>query len=71
MKELDIKCKFCGQPEEVCICIKTRLILRKSIADYNGKFVEYKYKTIDILLPPGCFWKDTKTDWEIIAGEWR
>ena len=56
--------------------LKTRLIWRKAMTDFNGVVAEYVYKTDDIILPENAqafqFQDTGKYGWmpELVGGEW-
>jgi hypothetical protein len=49
--------------------MKVRLLMRTSIADYEGKFVGYDYKTYVVTVDDNIF-NNPKNLPEIIGGEW-
>jgi hypothetical protein len=61
------RCKYCVELAEDCTCQKLRLLLRKSIADYDGRCAENLYKTAIVFVPSKS--KDIQ-DYEVIGGEW-
>ena len=59
-------------PED-CTCKKLRLLLRLTLADYNGIAAERIYKTVIVFVPDEkceIFQEGRLGNYEIIGGEW-
>ena len=45
-----------------------RLIFKKGVSDYDGRLAEYRYKTLDVVVPVDADFAD---NWpEVIGAEW-